>query len=451
VADHRKNLPRLLALAVAGAALIGLLVAFFLLYLRLPAGWSPIIGTAPAIGAVFLDAFPYPTVSLGPRAFRIAALTLVLAAWAFYGVIVLVLSRMVDPAARARALRLVIILAAVGHVLLVLMPPVLSTDLFRYALFGRMVTVYDLNPYATQAHALSGDPLWQFAGWRHLRSHYGATFVWLSALTTWLGGPGPIGTAIAFKGLSAVFNGVACWGTWRLARETGGRDGLVPLALYAFNPLVLIEGPGSGHPDSVMLALALVGTALWWRGRTTGGWVLLVASAAVKYMTGLLAVLLAVHAVTASDRGKRLALVARLAAVAAAVLLVLYGPFLGGAGVFGTALQVVMRGRTLEQGRELEPDDTPTAALAIFGALLAGALVIGARASRHHLIELTVVLVSFFVLFALRWWMPWYFLTGLALAIAAAPTPTSRILRPLTLLLAFLASLLYCALVPVAA
>jgi hypothetical protein len=448
VPGPRQSGLRLLFLGGAGAAIGALLAAFFLLYLHIPAGWSPITGYAPRIGEVFLRAFPYPTVSVEPMAFRIASLALLLPAWGAYVAIAFVLTRTRDPGERRRAFLVVATTCVAAHVALALVPPVFSTDLYRYGLFGRMTTVYGLNPYTTPAHALASDPLWPYAGWRHLRSHYGGTFLWVASAAAALGGGGPVGTALAFKAVMALFNLIACWAVWRLARETGGGDGLEAFALYALNPLVLAESAGSAHPDAIMMAFLLLGAWLWWRGRTTAGFALLVVSAAVKYMTGLFAILAAIHTVFAAERGRRLAVAGKLLLVSAAVLLVIYAPFLRGGAVFSTAVEVILRGRSLAEELQSAPADPPVVPLALFALLFLGALVIASRGQRTHVFELTAVLVTFFVLFALRWRMPWYFITGCTLALVASPTPTNRALRVVTLFLAFLAMLLYCAVVP---
>src|SRR5207245_5121127 len=108
---------------------------------------------------------------------------------------------------------------------LVVMPPVLSTDLYHYALFGRMITTYGLDPYVTPGDALRSDPLWRFADWRHVSSHYGPLFTWISAGATWLGAGRPIGTALAFKAITALFNLGGCWAVRGLARARGRGDG----------------------------------------------------------------------------------------------------------------------------------------------------------------------------------------------------------------------------------
>jgi hypothetical protein len=117
--------------------------------------------------------------------------------------------------------------------------------------------------------------------------------------------------------------------------------------------------------------------------------------------------------------------------------------------VFRWWLLVRARARALEAGQQAAPADTPWLALAVFAVLLAGALVVAARGPRERLLELTAGLITFFMLFALRWRMPWYFLTGIALMAAAPRTRVHRILAPVVFGLGVLAMLLYCALVPI--
>jgi hypothetical protein len=442
------HLARLAGLLAAGLGMVAMLAAFVLLYLRVPPGWDALTGHAPAIAPVFLRAFPYPTVVLAPTAFRRAALGLLVAMSACYGLGVWLLSRTPEAARRA-ALFIVGGVCLFGHVLLVLLPPSLSTDLYDFALYGRMAAVHHLNPYLHPAATLAGDPLAPFAGWLHLRYHEGAAFLWVAVAAAVVGGGGPIGTALAFKSAAAAFNLAACWAVHRLARETSGGDGLGALLLYAWNPLVLVEAAGSGHPDTMMVALALLGAWLWWRGRTSGGVALLTASAAVKYMTGVLGLLVVVQTVATTEPGRRAGVTLRLIAVSALTVLVLYLPFLRGGAPWTAATEVVLRGRALAAGQEATAADTPWVALALFAVLLAVAVVVAARGARTRVFELSAALVTFLVLFALRWRMPWYFICGIGLTVPAAPTPTNRILCLVILLLGTLALLLYGAVVPI--
>jgi hypothetical protein len=422
------------------------LAAFFLLYLRVPAGWSPTTGYAPATGAAFLRAFPYPTVSLGVAGFRAAVLASIVAMWAAYGLAAMLLPRVTDPAQRRRAAWTIAGVTIGAHLLLAVLPPVLSSDPFWYALFGRM-TLTGLNPYLTPADALSADPLWSYASWTNLRSHYGPTFLWISAGATWLGGGAPVGTALAFKGVVAAFNLVACWAVREVARSSGDGDGLEAGLLYAWNPLVLMEAPGSAHSEAIMVALALLGVLLFLRGRRLTGFGVLVASAAVKYITGLVGLLVLVRTVAAAPPGRRLRTAGPLVAVAGGLLVALYAPFWRGPAVLGAAVELISRGRALEPGTS-DPGGPPLLALALFVLLLAAALVRAARRPSPSVLLLCGGLVTFFVLFVLAWRMPWYFLTGIAFTAAAGPGRFTRAARLVALFLGMLAMFLYGALVP---
>jgi hypothetical protein len=432
--------------SAAGATLLVLLVTFVLIHLRVPPGWAPVVGWAPRIGAAFEAVFPYPSITLGADGFRRASIGLVLAAWVVYGAAAFLVGRAGDARERRRLLAVVGGLCVAMHVALVLLPPVLSTDLFFYALTGKL-TLTGLNPYVTPLDTLSADPLFPYASWQHLRNHYGPVFVWISAATARLGGGGPLGTALAFKSVAAACNLVSCWTVRQLARG-GDDDGLEALALYAWNPLVLVETAGSAHSETIMLTLALVGVLLVRRGRLKTAWVALLASAATKYLSGVLALLVAVHTVARAERGRRLVTTAKLAGVGALFLVLLYLPFWRGPAVFGPALDVLFKGRALQAGVAPVAGDKPIVALVIFVVLLAGAVVVTARSARDQTLELAAALSTYFTLFVMWWRMPWYFVTGIALAVPAGPGVPSRALRLVTLFLGLLAMFLYGLLAP---
>jgi hypothetical protein len=387
-------------------------------------------------------------VSLEGPAFRCAAVGLLAGMWAAYGVALLCLQRISERLERRCALLVVAGLAVAAHVLLVLLPPVLSTDLYQYGLFGRMVTRYHLNPYLTAPNAISGDPLWPYAGWRHLSSRYAPLFVWISAALTAIGGGGPIGEALVFKSAAAGSNLIACWAVRRLAIAAGSEDGLWETGLFALNPLILAESAGSGHPDSMMIALAFLGLLLGLRGRPVAGFAVLLLSAMIKYVTGVAAVLLAVQAIFA-ERGaaQRALMSARLAGVAVVLLAILYGPFWAGLHTFSAVANLATHGSSYQYSQTPGGIERPVA-LAIFLGLFVAAAVMAARLPRVRLVELSAALITFAMVFVMVWKVPWYFVAGLALSLAAPPTATNRLLRLVTLFLGILAMLAYGALWP---
>jgi hypothetical protein len=288
----------------------------------------------------------------------------------------------------------------------------------------------------TAGNALRGDPLWPLASWQHLTSHYGPTFTWISAALAAVGGGDPLATALWFKGAAALCDLGSCWLVWRLAAG----DRLQALALYALNPLILVELAGNGHCDAFMITLVLAGLLVGQR-RPEAGLVLLLLSFTTKYLTGVVVLLFAIQVVTRAP--DRLRAAARLAAIAALVLVALYAPFWRGLSGLATTTDLVLRART---------DPHATAPLRILPlAFFTVATVLAAVAATRlpRIPELAAALILVFLLIAFAWRLPWYFTTPLALALPAPATAPNRALRLIALWLGGVFMLLYCALLPV--
>src|SRR6266496_3192352 len=69
---------------------------------------------------------------------------------------------------------------------ILLLPLLLSRDVFSYSYYGRIVSRYGGNPYVQTPASFPQDPLWRFTWpeWRTASSVYGPTFVWLAAAIT---------------------------------------------------------------------------------------------------------------------------------------------------------------------------------------------------------------------------------------------------------------------------
>ena len=80
--------------------------------------------------------------------------------------------------------RAVLMTIAALHALVLLAPPLLSTDVFSYQAYARMGAVYGLNPYLSGPHAIALDPLYPFVGakWVGTPTAYGPVFTALSYL-----------------------------------------------------------------------------------------------------------------------------------------------------------------------------------------------------------------------------------------------------------------------------
>jgi len=136
-------------------------------------------------------------------------------------------------------------------------PPSLSTDLHRYRWDGH-VQNEGWNPYAVAPTdprlASLRDPGWYVMPVPEIPTMY-PPLAQLVFRATWRLLPGPVGFKLPF--LLADLGVAAMLAGW--IRSTGGRN--YQVAIYAWNPLVVVEFASSGHNDALAIA-AVVATLL---------------------------------------------------------------------------------------------------------------------------------------------------------------------------------------------
>jgi Glycosyltransferase family 87 len=201
-----------------------------------------------------------------------------------------------------------------AHVIFLLGPPLLSSDVFGYLDWARMGVLHGLNPYSTQAASVVSDPVYGFVRWHTLTSPYGPLFTLATYALVPLGLPGSLW---AFK-LVVTLSSLGCAALiWRCARALG-RSPRAALALYGLNPAVLVYTLGGFHNDAIMTVMVMAAVYLAVTGRERAGVVMSSLAVAVKSSAGLVIPFLILGA---SDR--RRALVTALAAGAAVLALAL--------------------------------------------------------------------------------------------------------------------------------
>jgi hypothetical protein len=182
--------------------------------------------------------------------------------------------------------RVVLASIAALHAVVLLAPPLLSTDIFSYHAYGRMWAVYGANPYLHGPHAIALDPLYPFIGakWVTTPSAYGPLF---TALSFPLASLSIAASVAAYKAIAVLASlGVVAL-VWNCARLRG-IDPIKAVVLVGLNPLVVVYGVGGGHNDLLMLAALMAGVYLMLQRRERAGGGLLVAAAGLKLTAGLL-------------------------------------------------------------------------------------------------------------------------------------------------------------------
>lgn len=182
--------------------------------------------------------------------------------------------------------RTVLTCIAAMHALVLLAPPLLSTDIFSYQLYGRMQDLYGANPYLAGPHAIALDPLFPYIGarWSYTPTVYGPLFSELSYLLA----PLSIASSVfAYKAIAAFASLATIALVWNSARLRG-LNPVKAAALVGLNPLVVLYGVGGGHNDLLMMLLLMVGVYLVLSRRERVGSGMMVAAAAIKMTAGVM-------------------------------------------------------------------------------------------------------------------------------------------------------------------
>ncbi len=184
--------------------------------------------------------------------------------------------------------RIVFVAGAIAMLSYIFAPVMFSTDIFAYAMYGRVMSHYGGNPYAAAMPFPDTDPFFVQYGIEYVPSWYGPVWTFISAGVTWCTGENLGMTVLAFRLVSiasALATGGFIWSSLRKYSPANTTRGLV---LFLWNPLLVMETGFSGHNDSVMLAFAACGVWLHLRGRKAAAVMAFTFSALVKLLTGML-------------------------------------------------------------------------------------------------------------------------------------------------------------------
>jgi alpha-1,6-mannosyltransferase len=197
-------------------------------------------------------------VDLGRRGLTAVAWVLLVFVLAAFVVVVL--------EAWSKRIRLTAVLSAAGCSLLVAVaaPMLLSRDVYTYAAYGRIESLYRGNPYLTTLSSFPHDPFVAVTSvqWLHTHSHYGPLFTLASAgLTRPLAGS-VAGTILAFKVLAGVSIATATALVALAVQRIRPERAAVAAALVGLNPVIVIHTVVCGHVDALIAAPLAAASAL---------------------------------------------------------------------------------------------------------------------------------------------------------------------------------------------
>jgi alpha-1,6-mannosyltransferase len=237
---------------------------------------------------------------------------------------------------------------AVLHLLALLVPPVASKDVYAYAFYGKVQSAYGANPYLSFPDQHPTDPWHPFWSWRLFGPVYGPPFLLLLRLLAAVAGPSLLTWVVLAKLVLVAAELAAIWALVRALRVVPGgpvapgEDPRWPLLLIGWNPMVLQSVAMSAHVDALLL-LVLAGAVLAHRrGRHLLAFLALVGCFLIKVYLGPLAALYAIWLATGRPRLRdKVAVVAGLGLLGAALTGLVYLPYLGAGGkLFTSAVDV---------------------------------------------------------------------------------------------------------------
>jgi hypothetical protein len=200
--------------------------------------------------------------------------------------------------------RAVLIAVIAFNVIVLLGPPLFSTDVFSYQMYARLFTSYHINPYTHGPSAASLDALYPYIGakWINTPSVYGPLFTLLSGA---LAGASITASEFVFKLLAALASCGTLVLIWRSARLRS-LNPTRAIALFGLNPLVTLYGVGGGHNDLLMLMFTTAAIYAVLLRRNVAAGASIIVGAATKLTAGvLLPFMLADRAQPADGRSRR--------------------------------------------------------------------------------------------------------------------------------------------------
>ncbi|MCB9486948.1 MAG: hypothetical protein H6676_12705, partial [Thermoflexaceae bacterium] len=229
--------------------------------------------------------------------------------------------------------RLVAIGAVVLGLFAVVTPPALSSDVFMYAIFGRIGAVYDLNPYLHSANAAaSTDAMFPLAAWPNIPTPYGPIWTLVSQALAMGHGSTPLDTVLRFKLLAFTAVLVDGFLIYVLVRRRSPESAPWAYAAFAWNPLVLAEGGAAAHNDALILCLVLTGILALGRSWGRAGVAGLTLAALVKYTTLPLLVVATLPAIKRTPGRRRLWMLLQFGLIVLLIAWASFLPFLTGGG-----------------------------------------------------------------------------------------------------------------------
>ena len=394
----------------------------------------------------------------GKGASGYANLLLVLLVLAF--VLVLIAARIGGRVARerlsanGRRLLLWTIFALTGMmgIIFVFAPAVMSRDLFLYAAYGRMVTVYHVNPYVVSLATYPTQLLSAFVPKGTGVAPYGPLWIDLTLPVVVIARESVANIMIGFRLVGLVAHLANAALIWVILAKLKPEIRISGTLVYAWNPLVLLVGVSEMHYEIVVVFFVLLAVLFCQRNSLLPGWICLLLAALINILAVLLLPLffrLIWKEARVMRRWRRVLWWLALIVLSGAVVVLAYAPYWRGwslAGIASGMRQVFLQDsavNSLDAAIIHLPMGFPPFLSSIvlphhwviLVAVIAGCLLLLGTwltdTLEFVLLFSSWIFLALVVLLPVNW--PWYILLPLALAISSGNFRTTLLALLLTM------------------
>lgn len=181
--------------------------------------------------------------------------------------------------------RWTIFAGAIAVLLLLLTPPTLSSDVYLYALRGRLQTIYNANPYLTAPIAFPQDLFFPYiySGWLGRLEPYGPLWSFIQAIVSAAGSEEVNAVIFRFKLMGTLGFLLTAYLVWTYPNAAAEPERQRRLYLALCNPVLLIEFVNNAHNDIWMVVFILASLHAAKRGYAFWSLPLITLGVAIKY------------------------------------------------------------------------------------------------------------------------------------------------------------------------
>lgn len=228
--------------------------------------------------------------------------------------------------------------------LLCMVYPIFSIDLYEYIIRGRILSLYNANPYTHPPVEFKYDIYYSKIFWKYQPMIYGPIWAYLVSIPAWISQKSIFFTQFSVKFLVLIFHCLSAFFVYKIAAILKFKECNTIMVSYLLNPFVLIMGLVEGHLDIVMVSLLLASLCMLYNGRTYFSALFLSLSVLTKFLPIIFVPFYVVYIYSSGkDKIEQIKKIFISFLLALGVIIIAYSRFWEGWRIF-SALKIVVTG-----------------------------------------------------------------------------------------------------------